>query len=61
MIEELAQEAKGIVAVALVIQPEYIHPEKFGVTVAKDFGLVMDVHTSEADALKWLSSGVVPI
>ena len=60
MNEAWAQEAKGMVAVALVIQPEFIHPEKFGVTVAKDFGSVMDVHTSEADALTWLSSSVGP-
>jgi len=60
MIEEWAQEAKGVVVVALVIQPEYIHAEKFGATVAKDFGSVMDVHTSETDALTWLSSSVGP-
>ena len=57
--EEWAQEAKGAVVMALVIQAEYIHPKKFGVRVAADFGLVSDVYTSEADALKWLSRGVV--
>ena len=60
MVEEWAQEARGMVVVALVIQPEYIHPEKFGVKLASDFGLVVDVHTSEADALKWLANGIVP-
>src|SRR5512141_2779638 len=54
MVEEWAQEAKGMVAVALVVQPEYIHPGKFGVTVAANFGLMADVLTSETDALNWL-------
>lgn len=57
MVEEWAHEAKGVVVVALVARTEYIHPKKFGVMVAADFGLVMDVYTSETDALKWLSSG----
>jgi hypothetical protein len=56
MVEEWAQKAKGMVVVVLVIQPEYIHPEKFGVKVAADFGLMSDVYTSETDALKWLLS-----
>lgn len=55
--EEWAHEAEGEVAVALVVLAEYIHPKKFGVRVAADFGLVSDVYTSEADALKWLSRG----
>jgi len=56
MIEEWALESNGIVKVALVVHPEYIHERKFGVKVAADFGLVADVHTSERDALAWLSS-----
>ena len=56
MVEEWAQESKGMVVVALVVHAEYIHPEKFGVRVAADFGLTSDVYTSETDALKWLSS-----
>ena len=59
MAEEWAREAKGVVVVALVIPAEYIHPKKFGVRVAADFGLVSDVYTSETDALKWLSREVV--
>jgi hypothetical protein len=57
MVEMWAQEAKGMVAVVMVIPPEYVHPQKFGVKVAADFGLVADVHTSEADAFKWLARG----
>jgi hypothetical protein len=55
MIEEWALESNGIVAVALVVHPEYIHERKFGVKVAADFGLVADVHTGEREALAWLS------
>ena len=60
MIEEWAQEAEGMVLVVLVVHAEYIHPEKFGVRVAADFGLVADIYTSETDAFKWLFSGVDP-
>jgi hypothetical protein len=55
MVEEWAQRAEGTVAVAMVAQHEYIHPHKFGVTVALHFGLICDVYTSEEAALKWLS------
>ena len=34
--------------------PEYIHPEKFGVKAALDFGLVCDVYASEGAARTWL-------
>ena len=54
MVEEWAHHAGGLVIVALVALPEYIHPEKFGVKVAKDFGLVCNVHTSGEAASKWL-------
>jgi len=54
MVEEWAQEAKGIVVVAMVASPEYIHPQKFAVKVALEFGLVCDVYASEADSLEWL-------
>ena len=54
MVEEWAHHADGIVVVVLVLLPEYIHPEKFGVKVALDFGLVCNVYTSEEAAWKWL-------
>jgi len=60
MVEDWAQEAKSMVVVVLVAHPEYIHPEKFGVKVAADFGLTLDVYTSEASALQWLSSRAIP-
>jgi len=56
MVEEWAWEAKSMVVVVMVVQAEYIHPKKFGVMVAADFGLTVDVYTSEAEALAWLSA-----
>jgi hypothetical protein len=56
MMEEWAREAKGMLAAVMVISPEYIHPQKFGVQVAKEFGFVVDVFSSEPDATAWLSS-----
>jgi hypothetical protein len=60
MAEEWAQAAESMVVVVLVARAEYIHPEKFAVRVASDFGLTLDVYTSEADALKWLMSVAEP-
>ena len=55
MVEDWAQQAKGMVVVAMVAAAEYIHPQKFGVKVALDFGLICDVHASESEAFAWLS------
>jgi len=60
MVEEWAHKASGFVIVVLVIDANYIHPEKFGVKVAADFGLMCDVYDSESHALKWLSSAEPP-
>jgi len=60
MVEEWAQKGKGLVVVALVADAKYIHPEKFGVKVAADFGLMCDVYDSEPHALKWLSGAAPP-
>jgi len=54
--EEWAEQADGMVVVALVVHPQYIHPRKFGVKVAADFGLTADVFTSEVNARAWLTS-----
>jgi len=56
MVEEWAQVSHGTVVVAMVAPSEYIHPQKFGVKVALDFGLIVDVYASEEDALKWLQA-----
>jgi hypothetical protein len=60
MVEEWAHKAAGLVVAAIVARPEYIHPEKFGVKVAADFGLVADVFTEEPDAINWLSTYPAP-
>lgn len=54
MVEDWATAAKGMVTVALVVPAEYIHPRKFGVKVARDFGLICDVYSSEEEASAWL-------
>ena len=61
MAEEWAHKAQGMVVVVLIVLPEYIHPEKFGVRVARDFGLTVDVYPSETDALEWLARMADPI
>ena len=54
MAEEWAGEARGIVAVALVVPPEYIHPDKFGVAVATKLGMQCEVWPTEEPAFAWL-------
>lgn len=54
MVEEWAAAAKEMVFVVLLVRPEYIHPQKFGVKVAATFGLTADVYSSETDAIAWL-------
>jgi hypothetical protein len=61
MVEDWAQAAEGTVVVAMVAPPDYIHPRKFGVTVALHFGLICDVYTSEEEALKWLLGAATQI
>ena len=54
MVEDWAHAAQGKVVVALVAPSGYIHPRRFGTTVAQHFGLVCDIYASEAAASKWL-------
>jgi hypothetical protein len=55
MAREWADVAQGRVAIALVVHPALIDPEKFGVLAARNFGLIADVFVSEADAIAWLA------
>ena len=55
MVDEWAQEAGGVIVMVLVVQPQYIHPEKFGVKVAQDLGFRANVFPDEAEAFAWLS------
>lgn len=53
-VQEWARASRGNVRIALVARKEMIDPNKFGVTVAANFGLVADVFISEEEALAWL-------
>lgn len=55
MVEDWAVAAKGTLIVAMITPIEYIHPRKFGVKVALQFGLICDVFSSEEEASAWLS------
>ena len=59
MVEDWAQAAQSMVAVAMVTHSRYIHPRKFGVTVAAHLGLTCDVFTSRDAASKWLQGAEV--
>jgi hypothetical protein len=56
MVEEWAETADGEVVVVLVVSPQYIHPQKFGMVVARHLGLMADVYDDEPAALAWLES-----
>lgn len=55
-VSEWARASNGVVRVAMVARPEMIDPDKFGVTVAANRGLVGDVFTKEEEALAWLQN-----
>ena len=55
-VEDWAHASKSQVVVGMAISVEHIHPQKFGVKVAKSFGLTANVFDTEAEALAWLSS-----
>jgi len=55
--EEWAQAARGVKVA--VVCPRLIDPARFGVTLARNRGLMLDVFTSEAEAaLAWLRESV---
>jgi hypothetical protein len=54
-VHDWARAAGGAVRLAMVARPEMIDPQKFGVTVAANAGLIGDVFASEEEALRWLS------
>jgi len=61
MVEDWAQAAQSMVVVAMVADAKYIHPRKFGVTVAAHLGLTCDVFVSGEAAAKWLLGTDVPV
>lgn len=54
IVRERAGAAGGTVSLAVVCRPEFIDPQKFGVTVAANFGMVGNVFESEYEAIQWL-------
>lgn len=60
IVENWARVVRGSVRVAMVLRPEYIDPQKFGVTVAFNRRLIADVFELEEPALAWLGSGEPP-
>jgi hypothetical protein len=55
-IKEWARAADRFVRVAMVARREMIDPQKFGVTVAANNGMVAEIFESEEAALAWLKS-----
>jgi hypothetical protein len=52
--EAFSQAAYSSMAVAMVVRPEMMDPDKFEVTVARNRGLFGNVFDSEKEALAWL-------
>src|SRR5688572_3234531 len=53
---EWAEEAPAGMRLAMVARPEMIHPQKFGVLVAANRGLVSNIFATEAGARAWLAA-----
>ena len=51
---QFANTSQSRVQLAVVIQVEFIDPEKFGITVARNSGMNADVFAQEPEALAWL-------
>lgn len=49
-----AEQAAGRLRLAMVARPEMIDPKKFGVTVARNRGLISNIFTSDTEARHWL-------
>ena len=60
MVEKWARANDGAVRLAMVVRPEMIDPQKFGVTVAVNRRLTVDVFESEVAAVAWLDKGDPP-
>ena len=60
LVDKWARTADGAVRLSIVIRPEMLDPQKFGVTVAVNRRLVADVFVTEASAIAWLDSGDEP-
>lgn len=54
MVREWSQASMGHVAIAMVVPPAFIDPERFGVVAAGNFGMHGNVFSSESEARAWL-------
>ena len=55
-VEEWSREARGVVRLAMVAPFEMIDPQKFGVTVGANRGLISNIFPTEAEACAWLDA-----
>lgn len=55
LVRQWANAAEDKVIVALVAPAEMIDSQKFGVTAARNAGLICEIFTSEADAIAWFA------
>jgi DNA-binding response OmpR family regulator len=53
---EWAEEARSGVRLAMVARVEMIHPQKFGVIVAANRGLISNIFPTEIEARAWLAA-----
>ena len=56
IVRQWANASKARVAVAVVLEPYMVDPERFGVKVGVNLGMRTDVFTANAEALEWLLS-----
>jgi hypothetical protein len=54
MVRQWAEAADGRLRIVVVARPEFIDPERFGVVMALNFGLSVQVFEREEDAFAWL-------
>ena len=54
MVRQWAEAADGRLRIVVVARPEFIDPERFGVVMARNFGLSVQVYECEEDAFAWL-------
>jgi hypothetical protein len=53
---EWADEASGSLYLSMVARAEMIDPQKFGMLVASNRGLISNIFTTEAEAVAWLDA-----
>ena len=51
-----AEESRAETQLAMVARAEMIHPQKVGVLIAANRGLVSNIFTTEVEALAWLDA-----